>query len=212
MTRRTLTAATIAAAALLPAGVALASIDAPSTPAHRTLAAPGPPVGDADGIALARLANAYYAKRPVMGVELRIPTHPGIRVHRLLLKRGLIEGELVSLAIGKDRGFIVGTPAGDFERYGGERCWYRRPGKSPRQPMITVRGSLFFAPVSIGSLARLEVSERDPRTGRHNRIQYKIDPATGRIATLAEDDVATVRTLPAPPRIPVPKPLCPESS
>ncbi|MDX6555850.1 MAG: hypothetical protein QOD86_2045 [Miltoncostaeaceae bacterium] len=210
MTRRILTAATIAAAALLPAGAALA-LGASSQPVRQTLAAPGPPAGDAAGIALARLANAYYAKRPVMGVELRIPTYPGIQVHRLLLKRGLIEGALVSLAIGKDRGFIIGSPTGDFERYGGERCWYRRPGSSPREPMITVRGSLSFAPISVGSLTRLEVSERDPKTGRHHRIQYKIDPGTGRIATIAQEHVATVRTLPAPLKIPVPKPLCPDS-
>jgi hypothetical protein len=206
MTRRTLASA-LAAAALLPAGAALAT-DAPSPAVRQTLAAPGPPVGDAAGIALARLANAHYAKQPVMGVEFRIPMDEGIQIYRMILKRGLIEASLISVAVGRDRAFFVESPKGNFGRLGEERCWYRQPGVAPRQPMITLRGSRVFAPRSVGSLARLELAERDPTTGRRNRIQYKIDPTTGRIATMSQTYVATVRTLPAPPTIPVPKPLC----
>lgn len=209
MTRRMLAAA-VATAALLPAGAALA-IDPPSRPVRHTHAAPGPPVGDAAGIALARLANAHYAKRPRMGIEMRVPLHPGIRIHRSVLKRGLIEATLVSAAIGADRAFFVESPKGNFGRLAEDRCWYRQPGATPRQPMITLRGSRVFAPEPIGSLARLEISERDPQTGRRNRIRYTIDPSTGRIATMAQAYVATVRTLPAPPKIPTPTPLCPES-
>ncbi len=209
MTRRTLTAAALAAASLLPAGAALA-LDAPSRPADRTLAVPGPPAGDAAGIALARLANAYYAKRPVMGVEFRIPVDRGVQIYRSVLRRGYIEATLVSVAAGKDRAFFVESPKGNFGRFAEDRCWYRQPGATPRQPMITLRGSLVFAPQSIGSLSRLEVSERDPQTGRRHRIQYKIDPRTGRILTMSQDHVATVRTLPAPPKIPVTTPLCSE--
>ena len=209
MTRRTLIAA-IAAAALLPAGAALA-IDAPSPPVRQTLAAPGPPVGDAAGIALARLANAHYAEQPRMAIEVRVPLNPGVQIHRLVLRRGLIEATLINAAIGADRAFFIESPKGNFGRLAEDRCWYRQPGTTPRQPMISLRGSRVFAPRAIGSLTRLEVSERDPRTGRRHRIRYEIDPATGRIATITQGPVATVRTLPAPPAIPVPTPLCSES-
>ena len=206
MTRRTLAAAL--AAALLPAGAALA-IDT-SEPLRQTLAAPGPPVGDAAGIALARLANAFYARQPVMGVEVRIPTNRGIQIHRMVLKRGLIDSTLISVVARRDRAFFVEGPKGNFGRLGEERCWYRQPGTTPRQPMIALRGSRVLAPAPVGSLTRLEVRERDPATGRRDRIRYRIDPATGRIVSISQAYVATVRTLPAPPTIPVPTPLCSE--
>jgi hypothetical protein len=209
MTRRTKTAAALVAATLLPVGDGLA-LAAPSPPVRQAPAAPGPPTGDAAGIALARLANAFYAKQPRMGVELRVPLSPGVQIHRLLLRRGQIEGTFISAAIGRDRAFFVESPKGNFARLREDRCWYRQPGSSPRQSMISLRGSRVLAPEPIGALTRLEINERDPATGRRQRIQYRIDPKTGRIATITQDLVATVRTLPAPPAIPVPKPLCSE--
>ena len=211
MTSRTITAAALSAVALLPGGAALAS-DAPGQPARQTLAAPGPPTGDAAGIALARLANAHYAKRPVMGIEMRVPAPPGVIVVRGILRRGLTDAAVITVASGSDRATFIESPRGNFERLSGKRCWRRSSEPpTPRQPMIVVRGSRFFAPQPIGSLVRLEVNERDPASGERSRIAYKIDPATGRIATLiAGGVVANVRTLPAPPKIPAPKPLCPK--
>lgn len=138
MIRRGLTAATLAATALLPAGAGLA-LDGPGGPAGHTLAAPGPPVGDAAGIALARRANAYYARPARMAVEIRAPIDFGVMI---------------------------------------------------------IRGVL-------------EVNEWDPDARARSRIAYKIDPASGRIASIIVDgEASTVRTLETAPRIPVPKPRC----
>ena len=210
MARRTLTAAALAAAAMLPAGAALA-LDAPREPARQTLAAPGPPTGDAAGIALARLANGHYAKRPRMGIEMRVPAPPGVMIIRGILKRGLTDAAVITVAIGPDRAAFIESPRGNFERPSGKRCWRRSSEPpSPSQPMIVMRGSRFLEPEPIGALVRLEVNERDPQTGRRHRIAYKIDPTTGRIANIIADGlVANVRTLPAPPKVPTPKPLCP---
>jgi hypothetical protein len=211
MIRRGLTAATLAATALLPGGAGLA-LDGPGGPAGHTLAAPGPPVGDAAGIALARRANAYYARPARMAIEIRAPIDVGVMIIRGVLEHGRSHAAVGTFAVGPVRLRFVQTPSGFFTRLPGERCWRLDPeGIGDGAPFIAMRGSRFLAPRPIGGLVRLEVNEWDPDARARSRIAYKIDPASGRIASIIVDgEASTVRTLETAPRIPVPKPRCPD--
>ena len=169
-----------------------------------------PPTGDAAGIELAQKANAYYSAEPRMGVQMRASVQGVTAVSQITLVRGKVRAIVETAGKGKIRVITAVTPRGVFLRAPGERCWTKlATAPALEQPMINVRGSRFLAPESIGALTRLEVVERLPGSDERMRIAYKIDPATGRIATMISNGVAmNLRTLPAAPAVPSTKPVC----
>jgi hypothetical protein len=173
-------------------------------------AAAPPPTGDAAGIELAQKVNAYYSAEPRMGVASRVTVEGITVVSRMLLVRGKVRAVIGNAGFGPLRVTTAMTSRGFFMRVPGERCWTKvNSAQGPEQSMINLRGSRFLAPESIGALTRLEVVERVSGSGARMRVAYKIDPETGRIATMINDGiVANFRTLPAAPVIPSLRPVC----
>jgi hypothetical protein len=196
---------------LIPAAILVAGALSSAAVVAAAPAAPGPPTGDPEGIALVQKVNRYYSSPARLGVEMRMGV-PGVVMNlRFVLVRGRVQAATATAAIGSDRIKAVVTRAAEFEWIGGKRCWRRNAagGISSSEPMIVLRGSRVFAPEPIGSLVRLELRERNVDTGKLEPTVYKVDPRTGRITTaIMEDWVFTVSTLPKPPAIPSLKPLC----
>lgn len=169
-----------------------------------------PPTGDAAGIELAQKVNAYYSAEPRMGVASRVTVEGITVVSRILLVRGKVRAVIGNAAFGPLRVTTAMTSRGLFMRVPGERCWTKvDSAQGPEQSLINLPGSRFLAPESIGALTRLEVVERVPGSSARMRVAYKIDPETGRIATMINDGiVANLRTLPAVPEIPSLRPVC----
>jgi hypothetical protein len=191
-------------AAALAAGALAAGADAARA------AAPPPPIGDAAGIELAAKVNAYYSAKPRMGVAFRTRVGGVAVTTRMVLVRGKV-GDVISVATkGKTRVTTAVTSRGVFVKGPGERCWTKLgPGSGAEEYMVPMKGSRFLAPESIGALTRLEVSLRDPASRARTRIVFKVDAATGRIATMINAGlVMNLRTLPRAPAVPGFRPVC----
>ena len=172
-----------------------------------------PPAGDPAGIALAKKVNRYYSIPARMGVEIRAPLEGGVLRQRFVLAHGRTRAVITSIASGNERESLLDSARGFFAREHGTRCWVRRGAGRHRgnTPLINLSGSTFLPPERIGALTTLGVIERVRGTTRHLSVAYRVDAATGRIATqtIGGDLVVTFRTLPAPPVVPAPTPRCP---
>jgi len=164
------------------------------------------PVGNADGIALARRVNDAYRRVP--GLVLRTRRGRDVEVVTVGLTAGRLRTTHTVAVSGGKRGEWIGLAAASYSRDPGARCWSKDDPGADHPPAIAVNGSRFYAPVTHGAVVRLRVLAAVPGAGGEYAV-YTIDRRTGRIVS-EQTGGMTIRwqALTRAPKITAPAPVC----
>jgi hypothetical protein len=169
--------------------------------------AAGGPVGNADGIALARRVNAAYREVPGL---VRTTRSGADRTEVTLALSGGRDRAVRTLTVtGGRRSEWIGTRTATYVREPGGPCWTRTEPATFGEPVINLNGSRFYAPRVSGAIVRLPVLERAFGSDDTSYFVYTLDRRTGRVLALkTESSVIRYRTLTRAPLIAAPSPVC----
>jgi hypothetical protein len=165
------------------------------------------PIGNADGIALARRVNAAYRNVPGL---VRTTRRGADRTDVTIALSGGRDRAARTLTVsGGRRSEWIGMRAATYLREPDGPCWTRTEAAVFGEPVINLNGSRFYAPRVSGALVRLPVLERAFRSDDTSYFVYTLDRRTGRVLALKTGSaVIRYRTLTRAPRIAAPSPVC----
>jgi hypothetical protein len=188
-----------------------ASVGTVSSPEYLGLPGSPPaargPVGDAEGIVLARRVNAAYRRVP--GLVMTTRQGPDTQEVTLALAGGRDRAAHIVVTSGGKRSEWIGLSRAGFSREAGAACWTKGDPDTSSQPAINLNGSRFYAPRASGAVVRLRVLEQIPGAEDTGYFVYTIDRRSGRvIAQTAGGVTSRWRALARAPRIAAPTALC----